>query len=215
VDNVTGEVSEGLDDGHRSSYTTGLWDGGEGSLTRCIKKRAASFQGLPLGHLEALQVVRYELNGYFNEHLDWFSHAENCTGNDCEPMGDRLSTFFVYLEADCTGGETSFPKLSLPEDMDQEWCEFVECGEGRTGVKWKPKAGNAIFWENLDKDGKGLTDMLHAGMPVTSGSKIGLNIWTRERDHNGWAPPKAEEKEEVEGSGEPQTTAFTNHHAEL
>jgi hypothetical protein len=95
-------------------------------------------------------------------------------------MGDRESTFFVYLQADCEGGETDFPSLSILQNMDEGlWSEFVEYEGG--GVKFKPKAGNAIFWENLDESGKGLRDVLHAGLPVKEGSKIGLNIWTRQR----------------------------------
>lgn len=29
--------------------------------------------------------------------------------------------------------------------------------------------------------GKGIAEVLHAGLPVLEGKKIGLNIWTRER----------------------------------
>ena len=46
------------------------------------------------------------------------------------------------------------------------------------GITFKPVMGNAIFWRNLDGDGKGLTSTLHAGLPVTEGMKTGLNIWT-------------------------------------
>ncbi len=46
------------------------------------------------------------------------------------------------------------------------------------GVTFRPIVGNAVFWKNVDEKGKGLTSMLHAGLPVTSGEKMGLNIWT-------------------------------------
>jgi prolyl 4-hydroxylase len=47
------------------------------------------------------------------------------------------------------------------------------------GVKFKPIRGNAVFWVNLDKDGKGDRRTVHAGLPIGEGEKIGLNIWPR------------------------------------
>ena len=105
--------------------------------------------------------------------------------------------------------------MSLPDDMTKEWCEFVDCDEGSTGVSWKPKAGNAIYWENLDRDGKGIMDTLHAGMPVKSGSKIGLNIWTRERVNDELI---VKENEEIAGGGtseEPSVHSLADHNGEL
>lgn len=50
-------------------------------------------------------------------------------------MGDRESTFFVYLKADCEGGETDFPSLRINQYMDWKfWCEFIDCGN-ENGVK--------------------------------------------------------------------------------
>lgn len=46
------------------------------------------------------------------------------------------------------------------------------------GVTFRPIMGNAIFWRNLDAEGKGLESTLHAGLPVTEGIKTGLNIWS-------------------------------------
>ena len=46
----------------------------------------------------------------------------------------------------------------------------------------KATVGTAIFWQNFDS--AGVLDMgtLHAGTDVLSGTKVGLNIWTRERE---------------------------------
>jgi prolyl 4-hydroxylase len=71
--------------------------------------------------------------------------------------------------------------LRHPEGEDELWCQFADCdrpyGER---VTFKPIAGNAVFWMNLKDGGKGEGDLktLHAGLPVTSGTKMGLNIWT-------------------------------------
>jgi prolyl 4-hydroxylase len=84
----------------------------------------------------------------------------------------------VYLEDGCEGGGTHFPRLKGRED--ERWCEFLECGgDGdRDGVTFKPRKGAAVFWRNFDEDGKGYKETVHAGMPVTKGTKIGLNIWS-------------------------------------
>lgn len=100
----------------------------------------------------------------------------------------------VYLEANCTGGGTHFPRLKHPArgEQESEWCRFVECegseelerGEEteekrllKEGVVFKPIKGNAVYWENMRSDGSGFAESWHAGLPVKSGVKIGLNIW--------------------------------------
>lgn len=81
----------------------------------------------------------------------------------------------VYLRDTCEGGGTHFPRLQRP--MGEKWCDVIECGPGE-GVTFKPKKGTAVFWMNFDEDGRGYKETIHAGMPVTSGQKIGLNIWS-------------------------------------
>lgn len=53
---------------------------------------------------------------------------------------------------------------------------------GGENLKWLPKGGNALFWENLDKEGKAIESVVHADLLVREGHKSGLNIWTRERE---------------------------------
>ena len=71
--------------------------------------------------------------------------------------------------------QTNFPRLQMPKD--QRWCEFIECdGEAPAdGTTFMAKKGNAVFWENFSELSK---ETIHAGMPVISGTKIGLNIWS-------------------------------------
>lgn len=105
---------------------------------------------------------------------------------------DRVSSFMVYVDADCAGGGTNFPRLDM---ASEKWCTsgFVDCdGSGENegldeskrgretteGVTFKPVKGNAVFWGNLSPDGSGYDQTWHAGLPVLTGSKIGLNIWT-------------------------------------
>jgi prolyl 4-hydroxylase len=50
-------------------------------------------------------------------------------------------------------------------------------------VTFRPIARNAVFWRNMRSVGKksiGDRRVLHAGLPVQRGSKLGTHIWTRE-----------------------------------
>lgn len=144
---------------------------------RCLEDRARAFQGWrPHLYIERMWAQRYNSSGHYRHHYDW-------TGSLARG-GDRLSTFMVYLGADCTGGGTNFPRLRMPPG--KEWCRFLECedeaqAEGqlpREGITFKPIKGNAVFWENLRPDGTGYPETWHAAFPVTSGTKVGLNIWS-------------------------------------
>jgi prolyl 4-hydroxylase len=154
--------------------------------------------------MEGLQVVKYtpfiplpativtQLNTYyryyekqqFREHHDWFQPG----GPDMDRAGNRMSSFFVYLVANCTGGTTTFPHVPRPQG--KEWCEALKCqNEAGEEIQWlevEPKIGTAIFWYNLDPSGVGEENTLHAGTPVKDGIKIGLNIWTREGPFRSW-----------------------------
>lgn len=136
-------------------------------IVKCIENRARVFQGWrPDVFIEKLWSQRYTQNGHYRHHYDW-SSASSHSG--------RVSSFMVYLEANCTGGGTNFPRLEIPRGGN--WCEFVEC-DSEQGVTFRPLKGNAVFWENLRADGTGYKECWHAGLPVLSGTKIGLNIWS-------------------------------------
>ncbi|KAI1173006.1 2OG-Fe(II) oxygenase superfamily protein [Nemania sp. FL0916] len=150
-------------------------------IVRCIEERALLFQGFdtPRASLEPLQLVKYGKGERYHFHTDWFTnpgHASSAVG------GNRASSFFVYVSAEnITGGGTNFPMVAPPHD--ERWCDagFVDCDEPwDNGVTFRPVVGNAIFWQNLLDDGAGDQRTLHAGLPVTGGEKIGMNIWTRQ-----------------------------------
>lgn len=98
----------------------------------------------------------------------------------------RETTFFAILDDGCAGNcGTQFPLLTVNwTRQDGRWCELVECSERKLTIR--ARAGNAVFWRNIksvNADGGFEMDRLtlHAGLPVTAGTKTGLNIWT----HNG------------------------------
>jgi len=196
-------------------------------VVRCVEHRARDFQGWrPDIHIERLRTQRYGIGGHYRHHFDWSGASREA---------DRVSTFMVYVDADCEGGGrskstlsykfflgpmkqtlenkpldihpqhvrypkhlftnvflgTEFPRIKMPNVQKGRWCEFLECGNNRpdgeygddTGVTFKPIKGNAIFWENLGPDGRGYEQTFHAGLPVKSGTKVGLNIWS-------WGPAR-------------------------
>lgn len=173
---------------HRTSSSTTV---GADAVTNCISRRAARFQGLdkPIAHLEPIQLVHYSVGEQYHFHTDWFPEdATVPTGHAGVPRGgNRVSSFFAYVDAsdDIAGGGTHFPKL--PAKSGEGWCRFVECDDQwDRGVTFRAVAGNAVYWTNLVKgpDGnpKGDDRVLHAGLPVIRGSKLGMNIWSKEGD---------------------------------
>ncbi|KAK0899202.1 hypothetical protein LTR02_009813 [Friedmanniomyces endolithicus] len=157
-------------------------------VVQCLETRALAFQGWPAHTaIERLWTQRYNVSGHYAHHYDWSSNSRTQR---------RVSTFMVYLtgrgEGGCEGGGTEFPRIARPPlvgggggggdgtvgSAGERWCEFIECeGEGE-GVTFIPRAGSAVFWMNFDGEGRRYKETIHAGLPVTSGTKIGLNIWS-------------------------------------
>ncbi|GIZ49838.1 hypothetical protein CKM354_001285800 [Cercospora kikuchii] len=145
-------------------------------VVACIRKRVAEFQAFtPVENVEEIFVVKYGMDDHIQHHFDWHEALIN----------PRVTTFFVYVACDdgvggqCEGGETNFP--NWPGDTASEWCErgFVNCEAQFPGISFRPIVGNAVFWNNYHSNGTGIETTLHAGLPVTKGTKAGLNVWTR------------------------------------
>ena len=164
------------------------------AVVRCIESRALLFQGfdVPRTHLEPLQLVRYGRGQRYHFHTDWFTDPKHATA---ALGGNRVSSFFAYVHVSngtgsaegkddgekVRGGGTNFPLVDAPRD--ERWCGFVDCDEPwENGVTFRPVEGNAVYWENMLPGGLGRGDprTLHAGLPLVSGEKIGMNIWTRQ-----------------------------------
>ncbi|KAI3323981.1 2OG-Fe(II) oxygenase superfamily protein [Xylariaceae sp. AK1471] len=165
--------------GQRQTRTSQSTNVARDDVVRCIEERALLFQGFdtPRTYLEPLQLVKYGRGEHYHFHTDWFTntaHASSAMG------GNRQSSFFAYVSAEnITGGGTNFPMVAPPHDT--RWCGFIDCDEAwENGVTFRPVVGNAVFWSNMLDDGTGDQRTLHAGLPVTTGSKIGMNIWTRQ-----------------------------------
>lgn len=157
-------------------------------VVACVLERARRFLGFyDFDEIEAPQLTRYAPGQQYEAHFDWppTPWRESAHGN---LRFDRFATFFVYVEANCTGGSTHFPRVSSqklphPEALDVSKFEVVPVGESgyahTESLAVRPITGNAVFWVNMKGEAQGDPLTKHAGMPVIEGSKIGLNIWSR------------------------------------
>jgi prolyl 4-hydroxylase len=97
--------------------------------------------------------------------------------------GQRITTFFTYLYANCSMCGTEFINIKFNSSLHSNFCEYLICDEITTdhGIRFRPIPGNSIFWFNINEDGHGDNSTYHAGLPPgQNGQKIGLNAWTRE-----------------------------------
>lgn len=80
----------------------------------------------------------------------------------------RILTALVYLSDGYQGGETSFPSA---------------------GLSYRGKTGDALIFRNVRSDGSADPLSLHAGLPVTSGTKYLASRWIRAARFT-YPPPK-------------------------
>lgn len=129
-------------------------------LIASIENRIDKLFGFNIKHQEAMQILHYAKGGEYRPHFDFFPPTESGSYDAIEAAGQRLATLIMYLNTPEMGGETSLPNI---------------------GLTVSAKKGNAIYFENIDQQGKPNLDTLHAGMPVLSGEKWIATKWLRER----------------------------------
>lgn len=140
------------------------------------------------------QLVKYRPGEKYELHTDfWPTHQVLKDKRGGARLMNRPISFFVFLKDNCTGGETYFPLVNAPASAaaDPKWKgkmavgplvddgEEIEEEEKGKGVRFAPITGNAVFWVNLDGEGGGDRRLVHAGLEVKSGEKVGMNIWAR------------------------------------
>lgn len=155
-------IVSGTNESIRKSQTA--WLRKNDPIIAGIMQRLCTIANLPFANVEDMQVVKYDQNGYYNEHHDSCCDSHpNCI--DFEKRGgQRIITLIIYLSDDFEGGATRFPNLNK---------------------EYKPKKWDGLLFYPMQRDGehgkkKAHPLALHAGMPVTKGHKYIANIWIRE-----------------------------------
>ncbi|WNO55112.1 2OG-Fe(II) oxygenase [Stakelama saccharophila] len=126
---------------------------------RPIDERLASLLGIDPHNGETLQGQRYAPGQQFRAHHDFFHETESYWERMKQEGGQRTWTAMIYLNDVEEGGATWFPQA---------------------GVRFKPKRGLLLAWNNMKPDGTPNHKTLHEGMAVVKGTKYIVTKWFRE-----------------------------------
>ena len=128
-----------------------------------IIDRVCKLTNTPYENAEHLQVVKYDTNGYYNEHFDTVTSYDKNSQEFLFKGGHRVITMLIYLNDDFTEGATRFPILKK---------------------RIKPPKYSGILFYTLDKNLKKChPKALHAGLPIKSGNKYIANVWIRQKPY--------------------------------
>lgn len=142
---------------YRTAYSTWLFE--KNDLTTKIKNIISEKTNLPIENQEEIHIVKYNMGGEYKEHHDFFHPNTDYFNSHIQRGGQRVYSCIFYLNDDFIGGETDFPKINY---------------------KINPQIGKMVIWKNLNDDLSVNYDSLHAGLPVTEGTKWICIIWVRE-----------------------------------
>lgn len=150
----------------RTSFSAPLPQGHE--IVKIVEERCASISSVPVSHMENIQAVRYTPKQFYRVHHDAIIPQTKKMQQDLDREGQRLETFFIYLndmEEGETQGATHFPALN--------------------DLKIQPRQGTAVYWRNCMPGSETIDKrMYHAGLPPLKSIKYGLNVWTRAKPRN-------------------------------
>ena len=130
-------------------------DKSNNEIIKNIENKASKLSNIPAENIEGIQIVRYGPGDLYESHFDSFE--DNYLGHNGN--GQRVVTFFVYLNNNFKGGTTFFPNL---------------------GKHFKGNPGDAFFWINTINGNRDFRT-LHSGTKILNGKKYGLNIWIRDK----------------------------------
>lgn len=125
------------------------------ALLRARMSRAIE---LPVDRMEVPMVLHYAPGEEFLPHVDFLDAEHPGHALELEKRGQRVLTFLLVLNEGYEGGETEFTELRS---------------------RWKGRAGSALFFWNVEPDGKPDPRTAHAGLPPANGEKWLLSQWVR------------------------------------
>jgi hypothetical protein len=158
---------------------------------QAVLERAATLIGTNASCAEGIQVVRYPARSQFRHHQDAHEPEDSLASFGGR---NRLATVLIYFndaetavagsERLLAGGETHFPLSkgqalphmdAVPPRPPDDSEEAPDCHSH--GLAVAPRAGDAILFYNLGKDGAVDVAATHAGCMVADGFKWAANIW--------------------------------------
>jgi prolyl 4-hydroxylase len=126
---------------------------------RPIDEGLARLLGVAPEYGETMQGQRYAPGQQFRAHHDYFHESEDYWQRVRLEGGQRTWTAMIYLNDVEEGGATWFPQA---------------------GVRFRPRRGLLLIWNNMARDGEPNPATLHEGMPVIDGVKYIVTKWFRE-----------------------------------
>lgn len=142
----------------RKSKTS--WLNKNDPIVKKIIMRVCNLTNSSFENVENLQVVKYEKEGYYNEHFDTVTSNSDNEKHFLSQGGHRLITMLIYLNDDFTEGGTKFVFLNK--------------------VVKPPKYSGILFYTFDKKMIKCHPKSYHAGLPIKSGNKYIANVWIRQ-----------------------------------
>jgi prolyl 4-hydroxylase len=122
-----------------------------------LNDKVHAAMGIDGAFAEPSQGQWYDVGQEFKPHTDFFKDYE-LEHFSTPTWGQRTWTFMIYLNEPEGGGGTRFTDLDLTIE---------------------PRAGTAVFWNNLTPAGECNHFTRHQGMPVTAGKKVIITKWFR------------------------------------
>ena len=133
-------------------------------VVEMVRARISAATNIPVPVFEPTQLLHYSVGQEFKPHRDFLEPDNPHHREQMRTHGQRIATFLIYLNEDFEGGETEFPEA---------------------GVKYRGRTGDALFWANVDMQGRPDPRTLHAGTPPSAGEKWILSQWIRDRAGQG------------------------------
>jgi prolyl 4-hydroxylase len=115
-----------------------------------IQLRMSAACGISCTNMESPTILHYAVGERIREHFDYVDPNSPSYLQQLREQGQRVITFLLYLNDEYSGGETDFPTLK---------------------IRNKGKAGEGLYFVNAFGNGQPDKDMLHAGLPPSSGEK--------------------------------------------
>lgn len=140
-----------------------------------LDMRVQNLTRLPIVNSEYAQILKYEKQGRYVAHTDYFDPAAytkdaqtlRLIGNGAY---NRLLTVFMYMSDVPKGGETYFPAYGGRDGP----VDFEDCS---LGFSVRPERRKVIIFYNMHPDGNLDPHSLHGGCRVVEGTKWSANFW--------------------------------------